>query len=483
MIYTNRNSVRAPFARVGAGVLFLFILMLHATDLQAQRITYQDLLGQRENPHIYIDDFILPANNPGKVSFVTAFRIDYKSLRFKKSSPSNASSRSRDKAASFQSSVSLNLELFTSEKGELLENIKKAKIQSLRPVDRTYWKGTVYADTYEQTQSSKHYLTGYLSVPVQPGYYKYMLQISDESTTGKPITRTRFVNVKSPSESQHTTFFYLDSLDREKQPNRASLANFGHNVNYGKDFHLLFRLPDNGADKYQLDIRRVSINDRDTTIKNRVLKQMVDREHMLESVTPSLGSDTSRLHLHFNYKSQTEGTYGLVHIPNSQFENGRYKVELINNETKNIIGDEIYQSRWINMPISLLNVGVSIRMLEFIVSQKQIDQMLKGTKEDRIEAFKNFWDKKDPTPNTAYNELMAEYYQRIDHSYEKFSTINQPGYQTDMGKIYIRRGPPDAIKRKFPSDKRAVETWTYEDKTYIFRATSGFGDFELVSEK
>lgn len=78
---------------------------------------------------------------------------------------------------------------------------------------------------------------------------------------------------------------------------------------------------------------------------------------------------------------------------------------------------------------------------------------------------------------------MAEYYRRIDHTYEKFSSINQPGFETDMGKIYIRRGPPDQIERRFPSGERAVEVWKYPNKTYVFRATSGFGDFKLISEQ
>ncbi len=461
----------------------LLTLAAHPQKASAQRITYQDLLGKTDKPQIYIDHVTFPSDKPGKVNLVTTFRMDYKLLRFKKRTSPASSNKALPSAPTFTSSVALNLELFTS--GEQVEkgNLEEANIKSLTPVDRKFWKGTVQTDTYEKTQSSNQYLSGYLDVHIRPGYYKYLLQTDSESAVSKSITRTRNIQVKNPATTQHTAFYFLDSLKEEKKPKRAVLANFGENVHYGSDFHLLFNLPDTVGATYQIDIHNITIEKKDTTRKQDVFQKELTDNDILTSLYPSITPDSTKLALKFNYPGKRGTRYGLIHVPNSRFENGKYLIELRNRDSGQLLGRKMYESRWINMPISLLNIDVAIRMLRFIVSDKKIEQMEKGSREQRIQAFRNFWKEKDPTPETSYNELMSKYYQRIDDAYEKYSSLNQQGFNTDMGKIYIQRGPPNSVERKFPSGQRAVEVWIYRNKTYIFRATSGFGDFELVSEK
>jgi len=95
-------------------------------------------------------------------------------------------------------------------------------------------------------------------------------------------------------------------------------------------------------------------------------------------------------------------------------------------------------------------------------------------------AFDAYWDSKDPTPATAYNELEAEYYRRADYAVEAFKTVGTTnGAETDRGKAYILYGKPDIIRREYRTDG-TYDVWHYPNlgRNIVFRQR-GFGDFEL----
>lgn len=120
-------------------------------------------------------------------------------------------------------------------------------------------------------------------------------------------------------------------------------------------------------------------------------------------------------------------------------------------------------------------------MLRFILPEATLKSMKEGSFSEKEREFREFWAQRDPTPKTEYNELMTEYYRRIDQSYEKFSTFGVKGFETDRGRTWILMGPPDTIERLYPADEPTLERWTYPDREYVFEAVSGFGDFRLRS--
>ncbi|HEX7079129.1 MAG TPA: GWxTD domain-containing protein [Candidatus Eisenbacteria bacterium] len=65
-----------------------------------------------------------------------------------------------------------------------------------------------------------------------------------------------------------------------------------------------------------------------------------------------------------------------------------------------------------------------------------------GEKETRIEKA---WQDADPSPETAENEMRAEFQRRVAYANEHF-TVFTPGMFTDRGRVYIRYGEPDEIK-------------------------------------
>jgi GWxTD domain-containing protein len=58
----------------------------------------------------------------------------------------------------------------------------------------------------------------------------------------------------------------------------------------------------------------------------------------------------------------------------------------------------------------------------------------------------DFWRKRDPTPETATNEAYLTFRDRVDYANEQFSRFGLGrGMFSDMGRVYIRYGPPDEI--------------------------------------
>ncbi|HAC16787.1 MAG TPA: hypothetical protein DCE78_12715 [Bacteroidetes bacterium] len=134
------------------------------------------------------------------------------------------------------------------------------------------------------------------------------------------------------------------------------------------------------------------------------------------------------------------------------------------------------------MPTSLLNLDVALDNMKYIADETTIKELKRGNVSEKEAKFRAFWKEKDPTPDTDYNELMSEYYKRIDDAYKQFTTPSKPGYESDQGKIFIVYGPPENIERRFPPNGVTQEIWQYGSRTFIFNATSGFGDFELVTQ-
>jgi GWxTD domain-containing protein len=75
--------------------------------------------------------------------------------------------------------------------------------------------------------------------------------------------------------------------------------------------------------------------------------------------------------------------------------------------------------------------------------EKEIFRLLPD-RESRKEFIQDFWDKRDPDPQTEENEFQEEFDQRIEYVNKRFRE-GIPGWKTDRGRIYIYLGPPDKI--------------------------------------
>ncbi len=100
-------------------------------------------------------------------------------------------------------------------------------------------------------------------------------------------------------------------------------------------------------------------------------------------------------------------------------------------------------------------------------------------------AINDFWKRKDPTPGTVRNEVLTEFYRRINLAQRFFSRVNRKGMTlTDRGKVFVILGAPDKILRQVTDTfNRQVEVWLYQHQKLqvVFQDDFGFGDYHLIA--
>lgn len=85
------------------------------------------------------------------------------------------------------------------------------------------------------------------------------------------------------------------------------------------------------------------------------------------------------------------------------------------------------------------------------------------TDDERQQFIKQFWLRRDPTPDTLVNEVQEEHYRRIAWSNDHFFSPSTVGWKTDRGIIYIRFGAPDEREEHPPTESsRGFEKWRHK---------------------
>ncbi|HWP81612.1 MAG TPA: GWxTD domain-containing protein [Bacteroidota bacterium] len=138
---------------------------------------------------------------------------------------------------------------------------------------------------------------------------------------------------------------------------------------------------------------------------------------------------------------------------------------------------------WPNRPRSLSDPKTALEALSHIASDSEMTAIQSGSFGNMARAFVNFWRKYDPDTTSVYNEVMEEYYQRVDKAIEKFSSLkNQDGFKTDRGRIMILFGPPSRTNRVLATDNTLLEIWTYDNigRRFTFADRGRSGNFILV---
>jgi GWxTD domain-containing protein len=174
-----------------------------------------------------------------------------------------------------------------------------------------------------------------------------------------------------------------------------------------------------------------------------------------------------------------------VPMPMELLEPGQYKLELNATDGKEQFKHEMpFRVVWPNRPMSLVDWDIATDALRFIAKPEELDKIVSSSSDDGLIAFRAFWRKRDPDTTSAYNEIMVEYYRRVDEAIRQFSTVKeQDGYKTDRGRIYILNGPPAHVERSVLPGQPTREIWTYDNnvkKQFVFTEKNKSGNFILT---
>lgn len=451
-------------------VLFLVLFLGVTGSLLAQRVSYPQLVYRSQVPQIFVDELILPGED-GNTTLAFLFRFNNDFIPFKKIPMNN--SLNAPEGAEFYSTIRLNAEIF---EGEL----KRRKPPSANSISRDFWADTLFVDSFEMTKSKDHYAAGFLETQLKPGTYNFILQLSMMQEINERNTQRREIAVPDLSEDNSGEVYLLKEVNNTGENTQLVLMNMEDNVPYGEDFYVAIRIPNyESSASYSLNINRANVSRNDTTARNEITNSEIGENEIYANTTLKLIDDHNpTLSIE---QSDSDYTYVVKKVEASNLDNAGYLLTLKQVGNEKPVARSFFRSYWADMPASLYNLDIAIRHLKFILPEKEVDRINKGNDREREEKFREFWDQRDPTPNTVFNELMAEYYRRIDYAFNEFGSQENPlGHESDQGEIYIKFGPPENKERRFPERGRTVEIWEYSDRTFVFEASSGFGDFKLV---
>ncbi|MFZ3218354.1 MAG: GWxTD domain-containing protein [Candidatus Acidiferrales bacterium] len=119
----------------------------------------------------------------------------------------------------------------------------------------------------------------------------------------------------------------------------------------------------------------------------------------------------------------------------------------------------------------------------YIISPEERSAFLHlQTNEEREQFIEQFWQRRNPDPDSAENTFKEEHYRRIAYANEHYSS-GIPGWKADRGRIYIMWGPPDEVDSHpsggsydRPANEGGGETSTYPFEDWRYRYLEGIGE-------
>jgi len=126
----------------------------------------------------------------------------------------------------------------------------------------------------------------------------------------------------------------------------------------------------------------------------------------------------------------------------------------------------------------------------YIISDDERKAFMSLANDEEREAFiENFWQRRNPDPDSEENSFREEHYRRIQYANDHYAA-GKPGWKTDRGRIYIMWGPADSIDShpsggtyERPMDEGGGETSTFPFEIWHYRYLEGIGeniDLEFV---
>ncbi len=126
----------------------------------------------------------------------------------------------------------------------------------------------------------------------------------------------------------------------------------------------------------------------------------------------------------------------------------------------------------------------------YIITDEERKAFMSLSNDEEREAFiENFWQRRNPNPDSPENEYREEHYRRIQYANDHYAA-GKPGWKTDRGRIYIMWGAPDSTDShpsggmyERPMDEGGGETSTFPFEVWHYRYLPSIGeniDIEFV---
>ncbi len=169
------------------------------------------------------------------------------------------------------------------------------------------------------------------------------------------------------------------------------------------------------------------------------------------------------LNKEIEYISNNNNNYPIPII--SSFFNG---VEIIiendfNKKTKEILVDRYKEIEY--------DYSMLVGPMEYILESsnyKKYREYADLNYENKLIYIKNYWFVNENSENSKGNQLLKEFYNRVEYVNYNYNYLSLKGWETDRGKILIIYGYPYDIQNEYTTDGE-LEIWTYKNnRQYTF---------------
>jgi GWxTD domain-containing protein len=340
----------------------------------------------------------------------------------------------------------------------------------------------------ERSPTDIRWYQGILSFNVPRGTYTIAFDLSDQESrrSFSDKKRTLVATLPPPESLRCTTAFFVADTVGIHPGEHLVPQNFGGDALYWKPGSIYLEMPGSQDTATTIDVDYVFRSAEPSADKAApVVSGTRTGLRPLRSITlmPEGAGDSTSYAMRGDSTRQASSL--LIPLPMERLPLRAVTLQLTlhrGNDTTTI--NKEFRLLWPDMPLSLRNVDFALEALQYIVSEEQLDSLKDGNFETRMRNLENFWQKRDKTPETPSNEVMTEYYRRVDEATRNLGSLRRPdGFRTDRGRIYVLYGPPTRTDRNLDPQGTFQEIWIYERlrKKFIFEDRGRTGDYVLAA--
>ncbi len=177
----------------------------------------------------------------------------------------------------------------------------------------------------------------------------------------------------------------------------------------------------------------------------------------------------------------------VIKLDIKKFKHSEYEMKLNTKINDQIFSRSIkFQVSYGNLSSAISNIDNAVQQMRYLlmtnfITNKEYKEINKAENDKKRVLFLNFWKSVDPSPQTEENEIMNEYYHRINLANKSFSNKNN-GWKTDRGMVLTIFGHPDDIEdHTFEMGTKPYIIWHYyqTNRSFVFVDYTGYGSYQL----
>jgi GWxTD domain-containing protein len=369
--------------------------------------------------------------------------------------------------------------------GEILVELADSTGSSFdRQLDRVDIAENVVAPALQD----RHWVQGAASFAVPPGSYRIFFEATDTESQRRQVNKEIVVRTppRDPAGPGISGATFVELQD-PAPPDTFLFDNLGGDFLFGKNRALLVGLRLSGDTSTTVDARwSFAVMDRNNEPGSPLAVDSLRRIPLVTRAQIVLSEAVEQVRGSLHADSTSTGTFAIVPVKTAllPLRNYTFRLDLTTAQGKHTTFTRPVRAVWPDMPFSLKNVDGALEALRFITSESQLDSLRSGTFEQRRDALEGFWQGRNRPGVTARNDVMTEYYRRVDFAIRNFGTLRIPdGSRSDRGKIFILYGPATRTERSLNPAGAHTETWFYDraKKKFVFVDESKTGTYTLVA--